>query len=388
MVAYLYQTMAKSANNPINVEDLQGFKMIEKFKKILERTNSDALPAPTELDPRRKLSQNDYFSLFLFTYLNPVLKSMRGLCSATYLEKIQQTVCSNPVSLGSFSEAQSIFDPQLLLGIIQSLAAEFQPEFGDKRIRELCKELVAVDGTLIRALPRMAWALWQNDDNRSAKLHLHYSVLRQTVINASVTDANSCERAELDKLIKKDFVYVADRYYGGDYRFFEKFGKKDAYFVIRIRNNAVIHELESFPITEDDCKVGVVWDKKIQLGDEKNPKGPYRAILIKAWGKELLILTNRWDIPAELISLIYWYRWKIEDLFKWIKCNLQCRHLLAESKRGVTIQVYIAIIASLLLFLALGHRPKKRELELIHMYSSGWASVEELYRGLGLKKRD
>ena len=232
----------------------------------------------------------------------------------------------------------------------------------------------------------MSWALWQDDDHRSAKLHLHYSVIRQTVINASVTDANSCERVELAKLIEKDFLYTADRYYGGDYSFFENFENKDAYFVIRIRNNAVIDELESFPITEDDRKVGVVWDKKIYL-DEKNPKGPYRAILVKTWDKELLILTNLWDIPAELISIIYLHRWKVEDIFKWIKCNLQCRHLLAESREGVTIQIYLAIIASLLLFLALGHRPTKREMELIHMFSIGWANLDELLKGLGLKKR-
>ncbi len=377
-----------SKEKPVNIEDLQGFKMIKKFKKILERTNPDAIPITTELDSRRKLSKNDYFSLFLFTYMNPVLKSMRGLCAATLLEKVQETVCSNSVSLGSFSEAQSLFDPELLLSVIKSLATQFQPEFGDKRIRELCKELVAVDGTLIRALPRMTWALWQDDDHRSAKLHLHYSLLSQTVINASVTDANTCERAELAKLIDEaGTLYVADRYYGGDYSFFAIFDDKNCYFIIRIRNNAVIHELESFPITEDDRKAGVVWDKKIYLGDEKDPKGPYRAILVRAWDKELLILTNRWDIPAELISIIYRHRWAIEDFFKWIKCNLECRHLLAESKSGVTIQVYLAIIASLLLFLAVGHRPTKRELELIHLYSMGWATVDELYRGLGLKKR-
>ena len=92
-------------------------------------------------------------------------------------------------------------------------------------------------------------------------------------------------------------------------------------------------------------------------------------------------------IPAELIGMIYRYRWEIETLFKWIKCNLQCRHLLAESQQGVTIQIYIAIIASLLLYLTLGRRPKKREIELIHMYSMGWASLDELHNGLGLKKK-
>ena len=379
--------VVKSKSSKIKIEDLQGFKIIKQFRKMLETANSEYPSHPSELDPKRKLAQDDYFSLFLFTYLNPVLKSMRGLCAATELEKIQETVSSNHVSLGSFSEAQSVFNPELLLSVIQTLSKQFQPTFGDKRLQKVCKELVAVDGTLIRALPHMAWALWQDEDHRSAKLHLHYSFIRQTVINASVTDANSCERAELAKLIEKDFLYTADRYYGGDYSFFDIFEEKNAHYVIRIRNNAAIHELESFPVTETDKKAGVVWDKKVQLGDKKNLKGPFRLIFIKAWDRELFILTNKWDIPAELISIIYRYRWEIETLFKWIKCNLQCRHLLAESKQGVTIQVYSAIIASLLLFLALGHRPTKREMELIHMYSIGWASLEELLKGLGLKKR-
>ena len=380
--------MTKSENNRVKLKDLKGFKLIKRFKKILKKAKPTPPLHPSELDPKRSLSQNDYFSLFLFTYLNPVLKTMRGLCAASEIEKVKGKVCSNSVSLASFSEAQHIFDPELLLSVIQTLAAQFQPTFGDKRILDICKDLIAVDGTLIRAVSRMSWALWQDQDNRSAKLHLHYSVIRQTVINASVTDANSCERAELAKLIEEDFLYTADRYYGGDYSFFENFDKKNAFFDIRIRNNAVLHELESFPITDVDRKAGVVWDKKIYLGNEQNPQGPYRAILVKAWdNKELLLLTNLWDVPAELISLIYLYRWKIEDLFKWIKCNLQCRHLLAESREGVTIQIYLAIIASLLLFLALGHRPTKREMELIHMFSIGWVNRDELFKGLGLKKR-
>ena len=377
--------VTKSSDSKIKIEDLQGFKIIKQFRKILEKASTEHLPHPSELDPKRKLNQNDYFALFLFTYLNPVLKNMRGLCAATELEKIQDTVSSKYVSLGSFSEAQSIFNPELLLSVIKTLATQFKPTFGDKRIQKICKELVAVDGTLIRALPHMAWALWQDENNRSAKLHLHFSILRQTVIDASVTDANSCERTELAKLIEKDFLYVADRYYGGDYSFFDIFKKKEAHFVIRIRNNAVFIELESHQITEADKKAGVVWDKKVLLGDKK--KGPYRLILINACDKKFYILTNRWDIPAELISIIYKYRWEIETLFKWIKCNLQCRHLLAESKQGVTIQVYTAIIASLLLFLSIGHRPTKREMELIQLYSIGWASLEELQKGLGLKKR-
>ena len=38
--------------------------------------------------------------------------------------------------------------------------------------------LTAVDGTILRALPRMAWALWEDDDHRGVKMHLHLEVLK------------------------------------------------------------------------------------------------------------------------------------------------------------------------------------------------------------------
>ena len=163
--------VVKSKKYQIKLEELQGFKLIKKFRRILRSTNTGYLPHPSELDSRRNLAGKDYFSLFLFTYLNPVIKGMRGLCEATKLDKIQENVSSHYVSRGSFSEAQAIFNPQHLLSVIQTLSKQFQPTFGDKRIQKVCKELVAVDGTLLRALPRMTWALWQDEDHRSAKLH-------------------------------------------------------------------------------------------------------------------------------------------------------------------------------------------------------------------------
>ena len=375
-------------NKDIALKDLQGFKIIKKFQKFLNQAQAQLQDhiQPTERDPKRKLSKRDYFSLFIFAFLNPVIKSMRGLCEANKLNKIQDKVSSNSVSLGSFSEAQNCFNPKLLLSTIKILAKRFDFSFGDKRLYKLAKELVAVDGTLIRALPRMSWALWQDDLHRSAKLHLHYAFLRQSVIDASLTDAKSCERAELAKHLEKGYLYTADRYYGGNYSFFTIFDKAESHFVIRIRNDAVIQELETFPLTEADKKDGIVYDKKVLLGKEPTEQ-PYRLIKVKAYGKTLLILTNRWDISAELISLIYRYRWEIENLFKWIKCNLQCRHLLAESLQGVTIQIYLAIIASMLLFLAIGRKPTKRELEIIHLFSIGWATFKELTKGLTPQKR-
>ena len=84
--------MAKSKNYRLKLKDLKGFKLIKRFRKILKKTKSTSPLHPSELDPRRHLSQNDYYSLFLFTYLNPVLKSMRGLCAASEIQKVKEKV--------------------------------------------------------------------------------------------------------------------------------------------------------------------------------------------------------------------------------------------------------------------------------------------------------
>ena len=52
--------------------------------------------------------------------------------------------------------------------------------------------------------------------------------------------------------------------------------------------------------------------------------------------------------------------------------------MLANSPNGVTIQVYLAIIASLLISLWVGRKPTVRTLEMIQFYFTGWATEDEL----------
>ena len=101
-------------------------------------------------------------------------------------------------------------------------------------------------------------------------------------------------------------------------------------------------------------------------------------------GEALILLTNLGPdvLPAQLVVLLYRRRWQVELFFRWIKCLLGCGHWLAESRRGATIQLYLALIAAVLLQLYTGRRPTKRMLELIQFYLLGVASPEELSRGL------
>ena len=68
----------------------------------------------------------------------------------------------------------------------------------------------------------------------------------------------------------------------------------------------------------------------------------------------------------------------LSNSFRWLKAILGCRHLLANSRAGVTIQIYLAIIASLLISLWVGRKPTLRTLEMIQFHLIGWATDEEL----------
>ena len=119
-----------------------------------------------------------------------------------------------------------------------------------------------------------------------------------------------------------------------------------------------------------------------QTGNQRHKaslKYPLRLIVIDT-GKRLLngkpdllvLCTNRLDLPAEKVALAYKHRWAVELFFRWLKSILGCRHLLANSRAGVTIQVYLAIIASLLISLWVGRKPTIRTREMIQFYITGW----------------
>jgi hypothetical protein len=90
---------------------------------------------------------------------------------------------------------------------------------------------------------------------------------------------------------------------------------------------------------------------------------------------------------AELLALIYRARWRVELFFKWLKCILSCRHWLAESPRGVALQVYCALIAALLLLRSSGRRPGKRAMEMIRFHLLGYATLDELSAALKLETK-
>jgi hypothetical protein len=372
---------------PVKESDLQSWKLLQQFRRRLRPHLAAATRTATEQDPRCQLLGDDYFCLLLFGLFNPALRSMRALCHASARFARMREVCSRPIAPATFSEAQHLFEPEILAAVLRQLACESKgrTEFGDPRVRQAIGVLSAVDGTVLRAVNRMAWAS-VGKNGCAIKLHLHFSVFDQLPQEWTITPGHVCERKTLKSKAQPGAFYVADRLYSDDYAFMGRMLRQKIDFVLRLSDNAV--RVPAGPprtLTPEDVAAGVVSDRMEQLGGRES--GPVvRVVEIHAAGEVFVLATSPEDLPSELIGLIYRYRWQIEIFFKWFKMILGSRHWLAESPRGVAIQLYSALIATLLLTSVTGQRPTKRQLEAIHLYFVGFVTEEELLRELGLQK--
>jgi hypothetical protein len=323
--------------------------------------------------------------LFLFGLLNPVVRTMRGLCAASQLARVQQEVCARPVSLGSFSEAQHLVDPAVLGKVFQSLAQEAPGR------NEAGRHWLIQDSSLFNALPRMHWALWRRQGQRQSQVRLHLSLdsVDESPWRAEITTGRGCERAAWERQVRPGEGYVADRYYSENYQLLQRLEQKGVAFVVRLREAAVMEVEQELPWSEPDQKARVLDDAWVRLGCKTRYRiGRLRLVRVRAAKEVLLLLTNLGpeELSAAQVALLYKERWKVELFFRWIKYVLGCRHWLAESAPGAEIELYLALIAGLLLHLHSGQRPNRRMMELLQFYTLGLATIQEVEAGLAREK--
>jgi hypothetical protein len=376
--------MAAKKKSAVGAKDLRGFKYFPLLQPLLERLHTQA----TQRDRagNRQLFYDQYAALVLLYFFNPVLTSLRSLQQASGLDKVQQALGCSRTSLGSLSAAARVFDAAALQEIITELAGRV-PDPALPAEHQALKDLTAVDGSLLPALPRMAWALWLDNDHRAAKMHLAFEVLRGIPVRVTVTEGNGSENQQLRALLQAGRLYVIDRGYA-EYQLFQDIHDAGSSFIGRLRDNAVWTVIADRPVSAAARAAGVQRDLLVHLGGPQSGavfKQPLRVIVV-ATGKRdargnpevLLLATDRLDLAAELVALAYRFRWAVELFFRWFKCILGCQHLLSTCRNGVTIQVYLAVIASLLVSLWTGRKPTKRTFEMLCLYFSGWASEAEV----------
>ena len=274
----------KNKSKDIKEQDIQKLSILRSFKPLLKRLHDHADCF------NRKLHYDQYVSLTLLYFFNPILTALRSIQQASTLKNVQDKLGTKRTSLGSISAAGRIFDPELLTPIISELASQVGSLNLDKRLQDLDVTVVAVDGTLLKALPKMLWALWLDEDHRAAKMHLEFDVLKGVPLRAQVTNANEGEIAKLESALEPGKLYCLDAAYA-KYSFLDKIIQKSSSFVVRIRDNASYKIIDEHQLSEADRNAGVEFDRTVWLGCEQkrdNLSKPIRIIQIHYFDERVL----------------------------------------------------------------------------------------------------
>jgi hypothetical protein len=396
--------MAGRKRPKIQEKDVTGLKYFDKLAPLLERLHG----AGCERDKagNRQLFFDQLCLLQLLFLFNPIVSSLRAIEQASELKKVQKRLGCGRASLGSLAEASRVFDADLLREVIAELGKELEPIGRDPRLKDIPQLLTLVDGTLLDALPALASASLLKSQTGCGfvkwRLHTHFEVDRYVPTRIDVTrngGGDADERSVLERAIEADRCYVMDRGYA-KFSLFNRIHAARSSYVCRIRDNSNFTVLEERPLSHAARAAHVVQDSIIAIGEtskaEARPDHRIRLVVVKTaphvkrgkWngggstgpGNDgyLRIATDLLEVPAEVIALMFQFRWSIELFFRFFKHVLGCRHLLSHDENGIEIQTYCAVIACMLISLWTGRKPTLRTYEMVCYYFIGLADEEEL----------
>jgi hypothetical protein len=235
--------MAFMSHNREKIQErqLQGFKYFKAISGMLESLHGAG--CQRDRAGNRQLHMDQYMSLLLLYMFNPICTSLRAIQQASELQKVQRKLGCPRASLGSLSESARVFDSRLMQDLIEQLSDKLQPISNHSKLEDLQGALTAVDGTVIPALSKMAWALWKTD-RQAVKAHTRFDLQKQVPVRITVTDGNGGEIETLENELEAGRIYVQDRGYAS-LALFQKILDNQSSFVCRLRDNAVYEVLGS-----------------------------------------------------------------------------------------------------------------------------------------------
>ena len=222
--------------------------------------------------------------------------------------------------------------------------------------RKVGEATYLIDSTSLRLDGRSAgWARF-SAQVCGAKLHVVYDPDVDRPIYAALTPARINDITAAKAMpVEPNATYVFDLGYY-DYAWWAELDRAGCRIVTRFKASTPLDLVEERVLPEGSAilsdRVGLL--PRRQMKNRKNPMGKaVREVrVLTETGKELRILSNDLDAPAQVIADLYKRRWAIELFFRWVKQTLRITRFIGTSENAVRIQIAVALIAFLLLRLA------------------------------------
>ncbi|MCK9268702.1 MAG: IS4 family transposase [Alkaliphilus sp.] len=328
---------------------------IKIFDKFIDTINWNLLKISTyKLNTDYLIASNHLKALVYFHIAE--LKSLRDI--SDFMESnsdLKETI--KGVSLASLSNYNNNIDFNVFIPVMQDIINRAMAHITvSERIKKLGSIKLIDSSTVSMALTYFKWAEFRST-KAGIKLNAKFDLGKGIPETIIISNAKTHDIGKLDNLTRDtDCIYVFDKGYV-DYKKFDILTNQNKKFVTRLKNNAVISDIEELEISYSeepllDADTQITSDKIVYLGNQyiNRTKERYRIVNITdSKGKELIFVTNIFDLTSEEIAWLYKKRWEIELFFKWIKQNLKIKKFIGHSLNAVMIQIITAIITFIIL---------------------------------------
>lgn len=329
------------------------------FDKFIEQIDWNILQYSTfKLNTDYKVSKfftSDHLKSMIYHHLeqkDSLRDTNKCICLSTRLKKVLKNVSLSTLAYHNKKRNYKVF-----LSVLSELIAKTLNTGSTNDILKRFGPVKLIDSTTISmALTFYNWALFRKT-KAGIKIHTRFDLNKGIPDAFVVTNAADHDKTKMDDLIsEKHCIYVLDKAYV-DYNKFDKYTKEEKYFITRLKDNAIIEEINDLKVSYSekrflDVGTEIIYDKVVKLGSPGTyqTKEDYRIIkIIDKQGKKLTFVTNIDDLLSEEIAWLYKKRWEIELFFKWIKQNLKFKTLVGHSLNAVMIQIITGIMTFIML---------------------------------------
>jgi len=257
---------------------------------------------------------------------------------------------SKTVAKSTVAYANMTRDPEIFREMAMKLI-KIARDLRTGRCEELDKyidgDVFAFDSTTLSlCLSRFPW-LKLHHEKAGVKVHTLFDVKTDIPAFFIYTEASLH-----DSKVMEEILYVAGSYYVFDRAYMVtpmlfKIHNAHAFFVVREKVRMKFQVVETRNV---DSTSGVTADQIIRL-DGLKTKDQYPENLRRVSyhdtesGNDFVFYTNSLHVSAELIALLYRYRWRVELFFKWMKQHLHIKEFFGHNENAIQIQIYTAISA-------------------------------------------
>jgi putative transposase len=278
--------------------------MLSSFPKIVKSLLKRLSPSDYPV-----LNSRLFFEIWLTFVLDASLTSMRDL-----FYRLNHTGIE--VDISTFSKACKTRQGENFCRIYVELIERLK-----RQHPATAQMLVPIDSTVISLTSKLFWEQEYQQVKLLNGINLTQGNPTECLIHfGQGHDARFAET--VNSMIPENGVGVMDRGFAS-WELLDELTVTTTRFVVRIKNN--------MKTALDHQRYRVVWFCDI------NSRSEFR------------LATNLEQITNEEIAEIYRNRWQIEMLWKFLKMHLKLDHLISRNVNGVTMQIYMVLIAYLIL---------------------------------------